>query len=492
MVLRGGFGITYLPSNSGNWSSMVEYGASTFSSGIQQRPYGPNPHGVPAIRLTDPAYLDIATGNDLAAPNLYGQKNEAKFTRNFQNGRAKQFNFFVEKRFAGGWFASLGYSGSYSDHLLWRYWPLNSMQQVPSTLRSQWASSYIASNLQTNPSNELITNPYQPAGGPLLNYQGVMGAATIPRVYTYYPYPLLAGQAIDLSNTWSRYNSLQIRATHAFSKGLLLDFHYTWAKGINNTNPTVDGNDPGGDDYFNMKNNLHLDSYDIKHRAVATFMYELPFGPKRPFNLSNRAARALASGWQIGGTVTAQTGMPFFISGATDGALLARPDRIGGAPLEAPAALQHWYDGLTPVTLPNGRVIRPNKNTFLKYYSGAFQGRVVKLPNGAYGADQNWTGTSATAFDPLRGPGRFNIDMSLRRDVRLNERFTVEVAAEAANLLNNPQLSGNYAGALGSTIVAPSASRGLVPGMGGSDTFGTIGMTTYPPREIVMKARVRF
>ncbi|MFB3777752.1 MAG: TonB-dependent receptor domain-containing protein [Bryobacteraceae bacterium] len=492
LVLRGGFGITYLPSNSGNWSSMVEYGASTFSSGTIQRPYGPNPNGVPAIRMTDPAYLDPATMNDIAAPNLYGQKNESKFDRRFQNGRAKQVNFFIEKRFAGGWLGSVGYSGSYSDHLLWRYWPLDSMQMIPSTLRAQWAAEYIASSLKTNPAEAQIPNPYQPAGGPLLNFQGVMGASTIARRYIYYTYPLLAGQAVNLSNTWSRYNSMQVRATHAFSRGFLLDFHYTWAKGTNNTNPTVDQNNPGGNDYYNMKNNVHLDSYDIKHRGVATFLYDFPFGSGKAFDTSNRVARALIGGWQVGGTLTAQTGMPFFISGASDGAVVARPDRISGVPVEVPAALQHWYDGNTTVTLPNGRIIRPSKNTFLKYYSGAFQGRVIKLPNGSYGADQNWFGTSATAWETMRGPGRFNIDLTLRRSVRLTERFSVEVSAEAANLLNNVQLNGNYSGSLGSTIVAANASRGLLPGMGSSDTFGTIGNGTFPPREVVMKARIRF
>jgi hypothetical protein len=119
-------------------------------------------------------------------------------------------------------------------------------------------------------------------------------------------------------------------------------------------------------------------------------------------------------------------------------------------------------------------------------------GSVVQLPNGTYGANQNWIGTSATAFDEFRGPGRFNIDMTLRRDIHLTERIRVEVSAEASNLLNHTQLSGNFNGNLGSTVVAPNASRGLALGMGSSDTFGTIGTGTYAPREVVMNARVRF
>jgi trimeric autotransporter adhesin len=492
MVIRGGYGISYLPSNSGNWSSPVEYGASTFSSGTQQRPYGTNPNGVPAIHLWEDAYLDVATNNEVAAPNIYGQKNESKFDRKFKNGRAKQYNVFIERSISPTWLASIGYSGSFSDNLLWRYWALDSMQQVPSSLRNQWASAFIASNLRTNPANEQVPNPFQPAGGQLLNFQGVTGAATIARRYQYFTYPLLAGSAVNTSNTWSKYNSMQIRASRARANGLYLDFHYTWAKGINNTNPTVDQNNAGGNDFYNMNNNLHLDSYDIKHRAVGTFLYDFPFGRGKALDTGSAVANALISGWQVGGSVTAQTGTPFFISGATDGALISRPDPVAGAPIEVPKQLQGWYDGNTSVTLPSGRVVRPNRNTFLKYDSSAFQGRVVQLPNGTFGADQNWVGTSATSFDWLRGPGRFNIDMSLRRDIRLNERFSVEISAAASNLLNNTQLSGNFTGGLGATVVAPNASRGLKPGMGASDTWGTIGTGTFAPREVVMKARVRF
>ena len=47
-VIRGGYGIAYLPSNSGYFASPVDYGTSSFSSGTMQQPYGLNPSGVPA------------------------------------------------------------------------------------------------------------------------------------------------------------------------------------------------------------------------------------------------------------------------------------------------------------------------------------------------------------------------------------------------------------------------------------------------------------
>jgi hypothetical protein len=39
----------------------------------------------------------------------------------------------------------------------------------------------------------------------------------------------------------------------------------------------------------------------------------------------------------------------------------------------------------------------------------------------------------------MRGPGRFNIDLSLRRTFQIRERSMLEFAANATNLLNHTQ-----------------------------------------------------
>ena len=69
---------------------------------------------------------------------------------------------------------------------------------------------------------------------------------------------------------------------------------------------------------------------------------------------------------------------------------------------------------------------------------------------GSLPGSDDWThqyGTAAQTFDEMRGPGRFNIDMSLRRTFKIRERWNLEFAANCTNLLNNTQLSANYSGA---------------------------------------------
>ena len=230
----------------------------------------------------------------------------------------------------------------------------------------------------------------------------------------------------------------------------------------------------------------------MPHRLVGVMVYQLPFGSKGAYPLGNRALRGLLGDWQIGSVISLQSGMPFAISGASDGAMVARPDRVPGQALEVPKELQRWYDGATSVTLPCGRVVTPTRNTFLKYNACAFRGEVVQMPNGSYQPDQFWVGNSAQNIGNLRGPGRFNVDMSLRRTFQISERVSLNIVADATNLSNSTQLNGNYNGALGGTNLVSNPSRGLVPGLGLSDTFGTIGIGRFDPRQVTMRALIRF
>jgi len=65
-------------------------------------------------------------------------------------------------------------------------------------------------------------------------------------------------------------------------------------------------------------NNIRADrgpsSFDIRHRAVFTYVIDLPVGPgHRLFGWNNGVNRQVLGGWQISGITTLQTGTPFTI-----------------------------------------------------------------------------------------------------------------------------------------------------------------------------------
>ncbi|MFB3776607.1 MAG: carboxypeptidase regulatory-like domain-containing protein [Bryobacteraceae bacterium] len=508
-VMRGGFGVTYLPTNTGYYSGAQDYGVTPFNTGTSGQVYGANLNGLP-MRFTEPAIIIGGVGANPAAPEVYGWS-QTQFNRYLKNGRAMQWNFFLEKSLSRAWFASVGYSASKSDRLINGHIPFQGIQNVPASTLAAWREQYIASNGTLNPATQQVPNPFQPTSGALRNFAGPLGARTISRYATLLPYPLLwatdasRSATINDSNGFASYHSLQLRLAHAFSSGLQVDAQYNWSKSLDYTNTVIEdtqGFNTGGSlnniaptsviDLLNPNNNRKYSFSDIPHRFVATAVYELPFGSGKRFDMENRAIRAVMSGWQIGTVLTLQSGMPLTVYGAADGAAIVRPNRLSGVAVEVPVELQRWYDGKTTVTLPNGRKITPTKNTFLKYYSGAFEGLTVKTPNGGTMPDVFWAGTSALSYGDMRGPGRANLDMSLRRRFAIREDMSIDLSADASNVLNHTQLSGNYSGNMGSTNVVTNASKGLLPGMGTSDTFGTIGVTTFDPRQIVLRLQFRF
>jgi len=504
MVLRGGFGISYLPSNTGYFSSPNEYGEESFSAGTQMIPYGLNPAGMPVTTFSDSAPIVAATGSNAAAPQIYGGSN-ALFTHQLKNAVAQQTNVFLERSFgaSGQWLLSVGYSMSYSNNLENRNWPFQSMQNIPQSTLSSWLSQYVTSNGATNPANVQVQNPWQPATGTLLPFTGTLAARTIPQFITLLPYPLLygSGAGVDESNGFAGYNSLNVRLAHSFSKGWHLEANYTWSKELDYTSTGIEdgqGVNSGGSlsgaaaDLLNSHNNKHYGSADQPHRFVGILAYDSPFGKGRPFALSNRLGRAVLGDWSIGSVVILQSGMPFLVSGASTGAMVGRPDRLAGVPLTVPANLQHWYDGKTKVTLPCGLVVTPAKNTFLKYNECAFSGEVLTAPNGSLVPNQFWVGNSDPTIGGLRGPGRFNVDLSLRRTFPITERFRLQLAADATNLLNHTELSGNFSGGLGNTNLSNNPAAGLIPGLGTSATFGTVGVGAFDPRQITMHLRIQF
>jgi hypothetical protein len=501
-VLRGGFGISYLPSNTGFFSSPTDYGTSSFSGGTQMIPYGTNPAGVPVTTFSDPAPLVEPTGSNTSAPQIYGGSN-ALFTRQFRNGVARQANFFVEKAFGPNqqWLLSAGYSGSYSHNLLNRNYPFQNLQDISQATLSSWLSQYIASNGKTNPSTVQIPNPWQPASGTLLPFTGTLAGGTIPQFIPLLPYPLLYGAnaGVNESNGFATFNSLQVRLRHAFSSGLTLQLDYTWSKELDYTSTGIEdgqgvnsGGSFGGPDLLNVNNNRHYGLADQPNRFTGIMVYNSPFGAGRSLALGNSIARGVLGNWTVSTVVTLQSGMPFVVSGANTGALTGAVNQVPGVPLTVPSNLQHWYNGKTTVTLPCGLRITPAANTFLKYNACAFQGEVVTTPNGSVVPNQFWMGPSNETNGYLRGPDRFNIDLSLRRSFKIRERLTLEVAANATNVLNHTEFNGNFNGSLGSTNLVNNPSAGLMPGYGTSSTFGTLTNATFDPRQIMMQARVIF
>lgn len=496
-MLRGGYGLTYLPSNTGFYDGTYNYGAATFSTFTDSAPYGDRPAGQLVGKYYEVNRILTPAGANSAAPANYGGGTPRFDYNNWRSGTVQQWNFFIQRSLSKDWTANIGYVATKGDHLPYDGVPVNSAQYISPEILSSWRNSYIANN-GTNPASNQVSNPFQPNPSALLPFKGNIGRAMLSQLETLYPYPHFSGLTIKQSNGFSRYNALQTQIGRRFSAGISVNANYTWSKSEDMTSTAAQNNQGysetgGGTNLHNLldyRQNKKLSVTDVPHRFVATFVIESPVGQGRRLQ-AGRMGNTILGNWRIGGTALLQSGYPLQIDGLDTGSLNARPDRISGVSVEVPVALQHWYDGNTTVTLPSGRTYTPPARTYLKYNPDAFAGRYVVTANGGNRNDIYWFGNAALTYNDIRSDFRQNLNASLTRSFRIRERVRAEFQANASNLLNSSQFRPtSYTRALGTTSTTVTSSQGL--GTTTSNTFGSHNTSTFESRHIEMQVKLRF
>ena len=72
------------------------------------------------------------------------------------------------------------------------------------------------------------------------------------------------------------------------------------------------GNAPGST--YAMEKDYGLLAFDIPHRLVTSFIYELPFGTGTHVRIRTASLGAIAGGWSVNGILTLSDGRPFTVT----------------------------------------------------------------------------------------------------------------------------------------------------------------------------------
>jgi hypothetical protein len=157
----------------------------------------------------------------------------------------------------------------------------------------------------------------------------------------HFPNPLFGniGTGVDIGN--SNYNSAVVTARYQGRHGIYFEGSYTVGKSIDDGSSFFgsSGERAGLDDRNNLAADRGPSSFDIRHRAVFVFVYDLPIGPGHRFlGWSNGINHQVFGGWQISGNTTIQSGTPFTVfNGSNDfsgfNQFNDRPDVVGTGPL---------------------------------------------------------------------------------------------------------------------------------------------------------------
>ena len=240
------------------------------------------------------------------------------------------------------------------------------------------------------------------------------------------PYPFTAWLPDWCSCSSSHYHSLQTKLEKRFSRGLSFLTAYTFGKAIDEASQASLGFFGGG----GFRYSAHPDwekarsDFDIRHRFVGSFTWELPFGRgKRWGSGIGRGANLVIGGWQLLGILAFQTGTPRTVTaniGSSNSDGEDRPDRVIGVPLyPSRQGPDLWY----------------NPAAFQPAGPGSF-------------------GNSGRNI--LSAPGLSSVDLSAFKNFALTERFTMQFRSEFFNLPNHPNFRGD---SLSNQFDTPSAGQ---------------------------------
>ena len=252
--------------------------------------------------------------------------------------------------------------------------------------------------------------------------QAVPGPGSVASRRPFQGFGAITGGFIESAGN-SNYHGMTVRIERRFNNGLSFLSSYAWSKSIDDGSGISTASDSSGaaQNVRNLRAERALSDYDVTHRWVLSYVYDLPFGKGKRIAPSNKAADLLVSGWQMTGILTMQTGRPFTVLTGTDqsatGQNADRPNIIGDIRVSNPGP-DRWFNPCT--RLANG--------TLRNCQSG---------DTPAW--EQNAAGTFGNAGrNILRGDGLHNFDLGVSRFFRVTERHQLQFRAEVFNLTNHP------------------------------------------------------
>ncbi len=111
---------------------------------------------------------------------------------------------------------------------------------------------------------------------------------------------------------FSNYNALQVKLEKRFANGYQFLNSFTYSKAIDNAAQSLDnsnGNSPAPQDVHNLRSERGVSNYDLKFVDVLSAVYQLPVGRARRFGASMpKLLDHFVGGWQATAINTAQSG----------------------------------------------------------------------------------------------------------------------------------------------------------------------------------------
>jgi hypothetical protein len=200
------------------------------------------------------------------------------------------------------------------------------------------------------------------------------------------------------------YDAISAILRKRMSHGLQVDAHYTWSR----TRDMATHSNGGGQtmDNYDIWRDYGPAIWDIPHRFVASYLYDVPFFKDSPQPI----LKHVVGGWEIGGVTTIQSGSPVNITLSTDRANIGitgqqRPDLVGSVPS-----------------------LNCQPNTTSRELINCYDANAFALP-------AQFTFGNASR-NLLRGPKFMSTDLSMMKNVPIGGTVKMQVRVEIYNAFN--------------------------------------------------------
>jgi hypothetical protein len=353
--------------------------------------------------------------------NLFG----LEVPRHFVSPSTAQWNLSIQRQLPKEWVLEVAYVGTKGTHL----------RETRDAIQPYDARTHPVTITDVNNQTYTITaNTFANAAA----RSRALGLAT-------------GNYQLFASDAWSHYNSLQITASHRFSRDFYFQAGYTWSRALDATSTGNTAFNTAINDQTNLRDSYGPSDFDRTHRLIVSYNWDLPLLRKTQGLMGMLLGR-----WALSGITTFQSGTAFTVIDAGGGSAFAL-----SSPNTATATLNPGFTVASAQT------------------HGSVQGRVNQWFNlnaisGApvIGVDGT-TGYGNLGRNTFRGPFQQNWDVSLGKNFRITEGTNFKFTTDFFNIWNHP------------IFASPS-------GIFNASGFGQITATKGTPRLIQFSGRFSF
>jgi hypothetical protein len=300
----------------------------------------------------------------------------------------------------------------------------------------------------------------------------------------------------------SSYNGLGLALERRLSHGLEFQARYTWSHAINDG--SVGGGESNGPENVSC---LVCDRgpsiFDVRNNVAVNAVYDLPFGPGKPYLNSPGVLGKIFGGWELSGIGLWHTGHPLTVFMDLSNSISNPGSPFNGFPNTYLLPDGNDQTSQRPDVIPGVPLTLPNQHPAAGANPGMPYINAAAFQAPPTDANGNFTRFGNEPNGLIRALPYWQVDLALTKETRLTERVALSFAVQAFNIFNHVQFGDANAlnlvydpAASGSGFLTPQGGFGIIDTTvnfnNNNDNAASPNTGTGLPRQLQFMIRFKF